>query len=129
MSSSGKEPERTVRRETGLPAASGSAGERVVYFRTRIAWRPRVVDDLLERLREAVGDRYDLQHELGRGGMSLVFAATERALGRRVAIKGVRPELAGGVNTERFRREIQVAASLQPPHTGPGPAAGARVEL
>src|SRR5260221_5027722 len=129
MSSSGKEPERTARRETRQPAASGSPGERVVYFRTRIAWRPPVVDDLLERLREAVGDRYDLERELGRGGMSLVFAATERALGRRVAIKVVRPELAGGVNTERFRREIQVAASLQHPHIVPVLNTGAVGEL
>ena len=88
-----------------------------------------MVDDLLERLREAVGDRYDLERELGRGGMSLVFGATERALGRRVAIKVVRPELAGGVNTERFRREIQVAASLQHPHIVPLLNTGAVGEL
>jgi len=78
-----------------------------------------VGDDLLEELREAIGDTYDIERELGRGGMSLVFAATERALSRRVAIKVVRPELAGGVNTERFRREILVAASLQHPHIVP----------
>ncbi len=76
-------------------------------------------DDLLEQLREAIGGTYDIERELGRGGMSLVFAATERALSRRVAIKVVRPELAGGVNTERFRREILVAASLQHPHIVP----------
>ncbi|HLG05044.1 MAG TPA: LpqB family beta-propeller domain-containing protein, partial [Gemmatimonadales bacterium] len=77
-----------------------------------------MAQDLLEALREAIGGSYEIERELG-GGMSRVFAATERALGRRVAIKLVPPELAGGVNSERFRREIQVAASLQHPHIVP----------
>ncbi len=76
-------------------------------------------DDLLEQLRGALEGAYEIERELGGGGMSRVFAATDRALARRVAIKVVLPELAGGVDAERFRREIQVAASLQHPHIVP----------
>jgi serine/threonine-protein kinase len=56
--------------------------------------------------------------------MSRVFVATERALTRRVVIKVLPPELAAGVNTERFRREIQLSAQLNHPHIVPVLAAG-----
>jgi eukaryotic-like serine/threonine-protein kinase len=51
--------------------------------------------------------------------MSRVFVATDNALGRKVVVKVLPPELAAGVNHERFRREIQVAAQLQHPHIVP----------
>lgn len=56
--------------------------------------------------------------------MSRVFVATERALQRRVVVKVLPPDLAAGVNVERFRREIQLAAQLQHPHIVPLLAAG-----
>src|SRR4051812_2815544 len=56
--------------------------------------------------------------------MSRVFLAHERALGRKVVVKVLLPELAAGVNVERFRREIQLAAQLQHPHIVPLLAAG-----
>jgi serine/threonine-protein kinase len=56
--------------------------------------------------------------------MSRVFLAQEVALGRRVVIKLLAPELAAGVSGERFRREVQVAAKLQHPHIVPLLAAG-----
>lgn len=61
--------------------------------------------------------------------MSRVFVATERALGRRVVVKVLPPDLAAGVNIERFRREIQLAAQLQHPHVVPLLTAGERDEL
>ena len=45
--------------------------------------------------------------------MSRVFAAIDSVLGRRVVVKVLPPELAAGVDRDRFRREIQVAAQLQ----------------
>jgi hypothetical protein len=45
--------------------------------------------------------------------MSRVFVAEERELRRRVVIKVLPPDLAAGINTDRFRREVQLAASLQ----------------
>ncbi len=56
--------------------------------------------------------------------MSRVFLATERTLDRKVVIKVLLPELAAGVNVERFRREIQLAAQLQHPHIVPLLSAG-----
>ncbi len=76
-----------------------------------------------------VGDAYRIEHELGGGGMSRVFLAQDVALGRRVVIKVLPPEMAAGVNAERFRREIQLAASLQHPHIVPLLSAGASGDL
>lgn len=53
-----------------------------------------------------------------------MFVAHETALGRRVVIKVLPPDMAAGVNVERFRREIQLAASLQHPHIVPLLTAG-----
>ena len=69
-----------------------------------------------EQLQKALGPNYQLDRELAGGGMSRVFVATDRSLGRKVVVKVLPPELAAGVNRERFRREIQVAAQLQHPH-------------
>jgi len=80
--------------------------------------------DLRSRLQTALGDAYRIDRELGGGGMSRVFLAHETALGRSVVVKVLPPEMAAGVNIERFRREIQLAASLQHPHIVPLHAAG-----
>src|SRR5688500_11692977 len=69
-----------------------------------------------DRLQASLGDAYEIERELTGAGMSRVFVATDRALGRRIVIKVLPPELTAGVNRERFRREIQVAAQLQHPH-------------
>jgi predicted Ser/Thr protein kinase len=72
---------------------------------------------------------YDLERELLGGGMSRVFLATERALNRKVVIKVLPPELAAGVNRERFRREVQLAAQLQHPHIVPLYSAGSHGDV
>jgi tetratricopeptide (TPR) repeat protein len=82
------------------------------------------MSELHDRLQTALGNAYKIEKELGGGGMSRVFLATETALGRRVVVKVLPPEMAAGVNIERFRREIQLAASLQHPHIVPLHAAG-----
>jgi serine/threonine-protein kinase len=69
-----------------------------------------------EQLHNAFSETYDIERELGGGGMSRVFVATDKALGRKVVIKLLSPELTADVNRGRFRREIQVAAQLQHPH-------------
>src|ERR1700704_541227 len=80
-------------------------------------------------LRAAFEPAYELERELTGGGMSRVFLATERALNRDVVVKVLPPDLAAGVNRERFRREIQVAAQLQHPHIVPLHAAGSHGDL
>src|SRR6478672_2332725 len=69
-----------------------------------------------QQLNDALSHSYDIERELGGGGMSRVFVAIDRSLGRRVVIKILSPELIADVNRGRFRREIQVAAQLQHPH-------------
>ena len=81
-------------------------------------------DPLLDSLRAAIGPAYEIESELSGGGMSRVFVATERALNRKVVVKVLPPDLAAGVNRERFRREIQLAAQLQHPHIVPLLSAG-----
>jgi tetratricopeptide (TPR) repeat protein/tRNA A-37 threonylcarbamoyl transferase component Bud32 len=80
--------------------------------------------DLRERLQTTLGDAYTLERELGGGGMSRVFVADETALGRKVVVKVLPPELAAGVSVDRFKREIQMAARLQHPHIVPVLSAG-----
>lgn len=64
-----------------------------------------------------LGDRYDLGESIGRGGMAEVFESRDTRLGRRVAIKILRPDLAKDPTFQaRFRREAQSAASLNHPN-------------
>src|SRR5215207_3853183 len=83
-----------------------------------------VTDSFRDRLAAALAATYRIDDELVGGGMSRVFPATEHALGRKVVIKVLPPELSAGVNRERFQREIQVAAQLQHPHVVPLLSAG-----
>jgi serine/threonine-protein kinase len=69
-----------------------------------------------EQLQDALGTGIELERELPGGGMSRVFVAKDKALGRTIVVKVLPPDLAAGVNRERFRREIQLAAQLQHPH-------------
>ena len=82
--------------------------------------------DLREQLQRTLGDNYTIERELGGGGMSRVFVAREVELGRDVVIKVLPPDLGAGLNIDRFRREIQMAARLQHPHIVPVLAAGAK---
>jgi serine/threonine protein kinase len=78
-----------------------------------------VPDPLLDDLKRALGDAYTIERELTGGGMSRVFVAREHALGREVVIKVLPPDLAAGVNRDRFRREVQLAARLSHPYIVP----------
>jgi serine/threonine protein kinase len=70
----------------------------------------------LDRLTAALADRYLIERELGQGGMATVYLAQDRKLGRAVALKVLRPELAAALGSERFLREIEIAAKLAHPH-------------
>src|SRR5215210_4164272 len=69
--------------------------------------------DHTARLQAAVLDRYHIERELGRGGMATVYLARDLRHGRYVALKVLHPELAATLGSERFLREIQMAARLQ----------------
>src|SRR5258705_8376128 len=78
-----------------------------------------LVDDLQSRLAAALAGRYTIDREIGRGGMSIVYQARDVRNDRWVALKVLRPELAGALGPERFLREIKVAAGLTHPHVLP----------
>jgi tetratricopeptide (TPR) repeat protein len=85
--------------------------------------------DFASRLQAVVGDTYRILRELGGGGMSRVFLAEEPRLARQVVIKVLPPEMGAGVNSERFEREIRLAARLQHPHVVPLLTAGVSGDL
>ena len=74
---------------------------------------------MLDRLQQALSDRYTIERELGHGGMAVVYLAQDLKHHRRVAIKVLRPELAYAIGPERFLREIEIAARLTHPHILP----------
>src|SRR5204862_6452260 len=80
------------------------------------------------RLQVALAAGVTIELELGRGGMATGFRATALRHARVVALKALRPELAAARGTDRFLREIRLAAGLAHPHILPlhdsGDAAG-----
>jgi serine/threonine-protein kinase len=75
---------------------------------------------LVQRLKEALGDEYTIEGEIGRGGMGVVYRARDERLHRLVAVKVLPPELAFQKEIrERFTREAQTAARLSHPNIVP----------
>jgi len=70
----------------------------------------------LEPFRAALAGRYELERQVGEGGMATVHLARDLRHGRKVAIKLLRPELAASIGADRFLREIRVAANLHHSH-------------
>jgi serine/threonine protein kinase/tetratricopeptide (TPR) repeat protein len=84
---------------------------------------------LQEEVQNALGAGFQVERELGGGGMSRVFLVADGSLGRQVIVKVLSPELAEGVSVERFTREIRTVAQLQHPHIVPVLSAGRLAEL
>jgi hypothetical protein len=80
---------------------------------------PVPLQQLLDRLRDAVQQRYRIEGELGHGGMAIVFIAEDLKHHRKVALKLLRPSLALGIGPARFLEEIAIAAHLAHPHILP----------
>ena len=88
-----------------------------------------MVEPLEQLLSRSLGERYQIERELGRGGMAAVFLALDLKHGRRVALKVLHPGLAAMMGTERFTREIAIAANLNHPHIVPVLDSGLAGEL
>jgi len=73
-------------------------------------------EELLERLKRALSDRYEVEAELEQGGMAVVYLARDLRHDREVAIKVLHPSLSATLGTERFLREIDVIAKLVHPN-------------
>jgi eukaryotic-like serine/threonine-protein kinase len=72
-----------------------------------------------QRLAGALADHYRIVREIGRGGMATVYLAEDLKHHRQVAIKVLVPDVAAAIGTERFLREIEIAAPLDHPHILP----------
>jgi serine/threonine protein kinase/tetratricopeptide (TPR) repeat protein len=77
------------------------------------------VHQVEEALRAALAGRYQIERELGRGGMATVYLARDLRHDRDVALKVMRPELATNLGADRFLREIRLVARLSHPHILP----------
>ncbi len=72
--------------------------------------------ELQQRLATALAGRYTIEREVGRGGMATVYRAEDVKHRRPVAVKVLHPHIAAHLGSERFLREIQIAARLSHPH-------------
>jgi eukaryotic-like serine/threonine-protein kinase len=70
-------------------------------------------------LQAVLASKYDVERELGRGGMATVYLARDLRHDRNVAIKVLRDEVAESLARDRFIRETQLAARLNHPHVLP----------
>jgi len=77
------------------------------------------MSNTLDRLKSALADRYEIERQVGQGGMATVYLARDIRHQREVAIKVLRPDLAAALGPERFLREIRIAANLNHPHILP----------
>lgn len=75
--------------------------------------------DLLARLKKALETRYEIERELGSGGMATVYLAHDLKHDRQVALKVLKPDLSAALGPERFPREVRIAAQLQHPNILP----------
>src|SRR6266705_4837864 len=80
--------------------------------------------DVLDSLRASLAPHYDVEREIGAGGMARVYLAVEQHPHRRVAIKVLDPEVSTLLVRERFIREVDLSAKLSHPHIVPIFSAG-----
>ena len=97
---------------TGLHSACTSGRQ------TRSPHQPRHLNTIAE-LNEALVGRYEVEKQIGQGGMATVYLARDIRHDRNVAIKVLHPELAAVLGPERFVTEMKVTANLQHPHILP----------
>jgi len=108
---------------TRVPATSrfcGNCGRLVVDPNTSTVVDEAPGDTLLDRLRRVLAGEFEVDQELARGGMGIVFRAVDEQAKRPVALKVLSPEL--GLTpraAERFKREGRMVAELEHPNIVP----------
>ncbi len=70
---------------------------------------------MLNVLGRTLVDRYEVQREVGQGGMATVYAAADLQTHGTVAVKLMRPDLVASIGAERFTREVLITAQLRHP--------------
>jgi serine/threonine protein kinase len=77
-------------------------------------------DELGTHVAQVLSANYELESEVGRGGMGIVYCAKDRRLKREIAIKVLPPELSFRADIrQRFLREAETAAQLNHPNIVP----------
>src|SRR6476620_3497302 len=105
----------------GSRLAHGRAFKRVLHTSTREHRarysRQKMADSILPKMPEpgaVVGGKYEIIGVVGKGGMGVVFEALHRKIGRRVALKMLRPHVRDDPETiARFEREARAAGQLR----------------
>ncbi len=77
---------------------------------------PPAMASFFEQLREFLAPRFQLQRELGSGGMGTVYLAHDTALDRPVAVKALLPENASAQAARRFLHEARTLAEFEHPN-------------
>ncbi len=77
------------------------------------------MEEFIDQVRRAMPERYVVEREWGAGAAAIVYLAEDVKHGRKVAVKVLRPEVSAAIGSERFQREIEVAARLQHPNIVP----------
>jgi hypothetical protein len=128
---SGRRLQRPTGHERDRSGASSTWLRRIGVCRRRALCSPSstsvqalVSTPLHQQLQATLGDSYTLERELGGGGMARVFLAEETALGRRVVVKVLAPDVVQELSAERFAREIRSAPGSQHPNIVPVLRAG-----
>jgi Tfp pilus assembly protein PilF/tRNA A-37 threonylcarbamoyl transferase component Bud32 len=103
-------------------AADGTGGER--SKRSSDGGGRSDSAEVMAALQASLGESYVVERELSGGGMSRVFVARESRLHRTVVVKLLATDLSASLSTERFEREIRVAAALQQANIVPLLSAG-----
>ena len=73
----------------------------------------------VDELKRALANRYTIEHQLGQGGMAIVYRAHDLVHNRAVALKVLRPEMTAAVGAARFLREIEIERRLDHPNILP----------
>ena len=114
-----QDPELAAPLERLLDADSAAAGfladPATVYAAPLLAWAA-AADPVAPG---AILGHYEIVRRLGQGATATVYLARDSKHHRDVAVKVLRPELAAAVGHDRFRREIDIAATLHHPHILP----------
>ena len=106
-------------RDGNVEACTGLGGPSTVRGPVTSPNARHTPSDHLGALRDALASRYALGVELGRGAMSVVYRARDLRHDRDVAVKVLRGDVSSAIGSDRFLREIRIAARLQHPHILP----------
>ena len=108
-----------MRSQVSLARYCLAANGKHPYSRPSDILQPAGMATSLDRLRNAIASRYEIERELGHGAMATVYLAKDLKHNREVAVKVLIADLGFALGPERFRREIDLASHLSHPHILP----------